>query len=156
MTIILERPVRAATDPTAAPRDPRTFIPAEQWAKLVGLLMRDYPFDSVMAERVLGQAIAYLITATEHRGQALGMGPGRIVDIGVHTMILDTQAYMEFCERYNGGAYLHHVPLVEMKADGSVVRTADVIARAGFDVDHLLWEADSAKCTPCRPGEDGH
>ncbi|WNI34472.1 hypothetical protein [Streptomyces sp. ITFR-6] len=155
MTVVLERPARTA-GPDATSRDPRTFVPAEQWTKLVGLLMRDYPFDSVMAERVLGQAIAYLITAIEHRGQGLGLGPGRIIDIGVHAMILDTVAYAEFCERYNGGAYLHHVPLVEMKGDGSVSRTADLIARAGFTVDRPLWAADSAKCTPCRPGEDGH
>lgn len=154
MTTVLERPAHA--DPTTSPKDPRTYVPAEQWTKLVGLLMRDYPFDSVMAERVLGQAVAYLITAMENRGRSLGMGPGRIVDIGVHTMILDTEAYMRFCDLYNQGAYLHHVPLVDMKGDGSVGRTADFIARAGFDVDRPLWEADSSNCTPCRPGEDGH
>ncbi|WP_327170158.1 hypothetical protein [Streptomyces sp. NBC_01336] len=122
MTIVLERPART-TGPDAAPRDPCTFVPAEQWTKLTGLLMRDYPFDSVIAERVLGQAIAYLITAIEHRGQGLGLGPGRILDIGVHTMILDTVAYAEFCERYNGGAYLH--PRAAGRDEGRRVRVAD-------------------------------
>ncbi|MEW1615303.1 MULTISPECIES: hypothetical protein [unclassified Streptomyces] len=129
---------------------------ADQWSKLVGLLMRDYPFDSVMAERVLGQAVAYVITAMEHKGRRLGMGPGRIVDIGVHTIMLDTKAFFGLCEKYNGGEYLHHVPLVEMKGDGSVARTAELLAHAGWDVDTPLWAADSSQCTPCRPGEDGH
>ncbi|MEV6011824.1 hypothetical protein AB0M29_34020 [Streptomyces sp. NPDC051976] len=118
--------------------------------------MRDYPYDVVMAERVLGQAVAYLVTAMETRGLGLGLGPGSIVDIGVHTMILDTVAYAEFCQKYNDGRFLHHVPAVAMKVDGSVTRTADRIARHGFTVDWPLWEADSADCTPCRPGEDGH
>jgi hypothetical protein len=109
-----------------------------------------------MAQRVLGQGVAYLVTAMECRGRRLGLGPGSIVDIGVHMMILDTVAYAEFCRRYNGGAFLHHVPDVAMKADGSVARTARQIARHGFHVDQPLWDADSSRCTPCRPGEDGH
>lgn len=157
MTAILENSNTTAADgPLATARDPRTFISRDQWTKLVGLLMRDYPFDIVMAERVLGQGIAYLITATETRGQRLGLGPGSIVDIGVHAMILDTVAYAEFCQKYNNGHFLHHVPDVAMKADGAVARTAEQLARHGFTVDRPLWEADSANCTPCRPGEDGH
>lgn len=144
------------TGPLAPTRDPRNFVTPEHWDKLTGLLMRDYPFDSVMAQRVLGQSIAYLITAMECRGRGLGLGPGSIVDIGVHMMILDTVAYAEFCRKYNGGDFLHHVPDVVMKADGSVARTARQIARHGFCVDQPLWDADSFKCTPCRPGEDGH
>jgi hypothetical protein len=155
MTTVLELSTTAG--PLAPPRDPRTFITPALWDKLTGLLMRDYPYDRVMAERVLGQGIAYLITSMECRGQGLGLGPGHIVDIGVHTMILDTSAYADFCARHNNGAFLHHVPEVAMKADGSVTRTAqEEIAQHGFDVDWPLWDADHAKCTPCRPGEDGH
>jgi hypothetical protein len=157
VTAILESPTNTAVaGPLAPARDPRTFIARDQWTKLVGLLMRDYPFDTVMAERVLGQGIAYLITAMECRGQGLGLGPGSIVDIGVHTMILDTVEYAAFCQEYNDGHFLHHVPDVAMKVDGSVARTAEQLARHGFTVDWPLWEADSTNCTPCRPGEDGH
>jgi hypothetical protein len=154
MTTLLD--TGSPRDTVATGRDPRAFVFDTQWDKLVGLLMRDHPFDQVMAERVLGQAIAYLITAMERRGMGLGLGPGHIVDIGVHTMILDTVGYADFCNRHNGVAFLHHVPEVAMKQDGSVTRTADEISRHGFSVDRPLWEADSAKCTPCRPGEDGH
>jgi hypothetical protein len=157
MTAILDGPgVVAVSDPLAPTRDPRHFLSRDQWTKLVGLLMRDHPYDVVMAERVLGQGVAYLITAMETRGLGLGLGPGSIVDIGVHAMILDTVSYAEFCETYNNGHFLHHVPAVAKKVDGSVTRTADRIARHGFTVDWPLWEADSADCTPCRPGEDGH
>ncbi|WNI23766.1 hypothetical protein [Streptomyces sp. ITFR-16] len=143
-------------DPIAGPfRDPRGTVSAELWNKQVGLLMRDYPFDTVMAHRVLGQAYAYLITAMEHRGEGLGLAPGKIVDIGVHTVILDTVAYAALCEKYNAGHLLHHVPLVEAKNDGSVMRIARLIAAGGFDVDLPLWEAD-ATCGPCHPGSDSH
>jgi hypothetical protein len=48
-----------------------------------------------MAARVLGQGYAYLLTAMNHRGEKLGLAPGKLVDIGVHTIILDTVAYAE-------------------------------------------------------------
>ncbi|MGW7207506.1 hypothetical protein [Streptomyces sp. NPDC054837] len=38
----------------------------------------------------------------------------------MHTIILDTVAYAELCARFNGGHFLHHVPEVDMKNDGSV------------------------------------
>lgn len=154
VTTTLANPTQ--TGPLATARDPRAFVTAGHWTKLVGLLMRDKPFDSVMAERVLGQAVAYLITAMETRGLGLGLAPGRIVDIGVHTMILDTVAYAEFCEQHNGGRFLHHVPLVDMKLDGSVPRTARRIALHGFRVDEPLWAADATGCGPCHPGNDSH
>ncbi|MFI6340505.1 hypothetical protein [Streptomyces sp. NPDC050535] len=37
----------------------------------------------------------------------------------------------------------------------SVLRTADVIAADGWEVDLPLW-ADAAKCGPCHPGSDSH
>ena len=90
-----------------------------------------------------------------HRGEALGLAPSRIVDIGVHTVILDTVAYLGLCERYNAGHFLHHVPVVDMKNDGSVMKTAHVIATDGWEVDLPLW-ADAAACGPCFPGNDAH
>ncbi|MBT2490675.1 hypothetical protein J7E96_19575 [Streptomyces sp. ISL-96] len=144
------------TDPVTGPaRSPRDIVPADLWEKQVGLLMRDYPYDSVMATRVLGQGYAYLLTAMSHRGEGLGLAPSKIVDIGVHTIILDTVAYAELCDKFNGGHFLHHVPLVEMKDDGSVMKTAHIVACNGWDVDLSLWE-DAAECGPCHPGNDSH
>lgn len=148
--------IRSAVDPaTVTARSPRDVVPADLWDKQVGLLMRDYPYDSVMAARVLGQGYAYLLTAMSHRGESLGLAPSKLVDIAVHTIILDTVAYAELCERYNDGHFLHHVPKVEMKQDGSVMKTAHLVARDGWDVDLPLWE-DAAECGPCHPGSDSH
>ncbi|WP_328707425.1 hypothetical protein [Streptomyces sp. HF10] len=70
------------------------MAPADLRDKQVGLFMRDYPYDSVMAARVLGHG--------------LGLAPGKLVDIGVHMVILDTVAYAELCEKFNGGQFPHH------------------------------------------------
>lgn len=145
-----------ATDPMTGPfRSVRDVVPIALWDKQVALLMRDYPYDSVMATRVLGQGYAYLLTAMRHRDEKLGLAPSALVDIGVHTIILDTMAYADLCETYNGGKFLHHIPLVDFKEDGSVMRTADLIATDGWHVDLPLW-ADAAKCSPCHPGSDSH
>ncbi|MEU2264959.1 hypothetical protein ABZ568_00595 [Streptomyces olindensis] len=145
-----------AADPTTGPvRSVREVVPVALWDKQVGLLMRDYPYDSVMAERVLGQGYAYLLTAMAHRGERLGLAPSKLVDIGVHTIILDTVAYAELCEKYNNGEFLHHVPKVDFKQDGSVMRTAHLVAADGWEVDLSLW-ADAADCSPCHPGSDSH
>ncbi|MFE9332813.1 hypothetical protein [Streptomyces sp. NPDC006925] len=89
-----------------------------------------------------------------HRGQQLGLAPSKVVDIGVHTIILDTMAYAELCGKYDG-QFLHHVPLIEMKNDDSVMKTAHRIAADGWEVDLPLW-ADAAECGPCHHGNNSH
>ncbi|MFF2216854.1 glycine-rich domain-containing protein [Streptomyces antibioticus] len=132
----------AAADPTTGPvRCARDVVSADLWDKQVGLLMGDYPYDSVMAARVLGQGYAYLLTAMNHRGESLGPAPSKLVDIGVHTIILDTVAYAELCEKFNDSVFLHHVPKADMKNDGSVIKTAHIVAADGG---------------PCHPGNDSH
>ena len=78
-----------------------------------------------------------MLTAMKHQGQSLGLAPSRLVDIGVHTVILDTVAYAELCERFNDGVFLHHVPKIDMKNDGSVMETAHIVAADGWEVDRL-------------------
>ncbi|WP_062217232.1 hypothetical protein [Streptomyces sp. NBRC 109706] len=151
-TVVSVQPTSSGTVP---PRPAREVVPDPLWDKQVALLQRDYPYDSVMATRVLGQGYAYLLTAMAHRGERLGLAPSSLVDIGVHTIILDTVAYAELCNRFNEGHFLHHVPLVEFKDDGSVARTARRVAADGWEVDLPLW-VDAAKCGPCRPGNDSH
>ncbi|MFF8481010.1 hypothetical protein ACGFZG_22530 [Streptomyces antibioticus] len=146
----------AAADPTTGPvRCARDVVSADLWDKQVGLLMRDYPYDSVMAARVLGQGYAYLLTAMNHRGESLGLAPSKLVDIGVHTIILDTVAYAELCEKFNDSVFLHHVPKADMKNDGSVIKTAHIVAADGWELDLPLW-TDAADCGPCHPGNDSH
>ncbi|KRV47976.1 hypothetical protein AQ490_26940 [Wenjunlia vitaminophila] len=143
------------TAPVTGTRSVRDVVPGELWDKQVALLMRDYPYDSVMAARVLGQGYAYLLTAMAHRGEHLGLAPSSLVDIGVHTIILDTVAYADLCTRHNGGHFLHHVPKVAFKNDGSVMKTAYRIAADGWEIDLPLW-TDAADCGPCHPGNDSH
>lgn len=140
---------------TGQARSVREVVPDDLWDKQVALLVRDWPYDSIMAARVLSQGYAYLLTAMKHRGEALGLAPSKLVDIGVHTIILDTVAYAELCDRFNGGHFLHHVPEVAMKNDGSVMKTAHIVAADGWEVDLPLW-ADAADCGPCHPGNDSH
>ncbi|WP_031031384.1 glycine-rich domain-containing protein [Streptomyces albus] len=145
----------ATVPATRSGRRAKDVVPQRLWDKQVALLMRDYPYDSVMAARVLGQGYAYLLTVMNHRGEQLGLAPSTLVDVGVHTIILDTLAYVELCEQYNDGHFLHHVPEVEMKNDGSVMKTAHRVAADGWEVDWPLW-ADAAKCGPCHHGNDAH
>lgn len=137
------------------PRDPKSFIDPQIWERQIALLVRDHPFDTVMAERLFGQAVAYLITAMEKWGENLEIGCGPLVDIAVHGFILDTRNYREFCDRHFG-RFLEHIPAIEFKHDGSVERTAHIIEANGFAIDWPLWEADFAKCTPCYPGSNCH
>ncbi|MFE0654006.1 hypothetical protein ACFVZH_36170 [Streptomyces sp. NPDC059534] len=46
-------------------RAPRVYVKPEVWDREIALLMRDYPFDEVMATRLLHAAVSYLITAME-------------------------------------------------------------------------------------------
>lgn len=151
MTSILEAPSVPVTT-----RDPRGFVDEQVWERQIALLTRDHPWDSVMAGRCFGQAIAYLITAMEKHGQRLGLGCGPLVDIAVHGFILDTVNYREFCHRWFDGRFLEHVPEIEFKYDGSVTRTAYVIETNGFAIDRPLWDRDAARCTPCYHGSDCH
>ncbi|MGK5529093.1 hypothetical protein [Streptomyces sp. URMC 129] len=120
---------------------------ADIWDREIALLMRDNVMVRDMAERILGNAVAYLITAMEH--PEIHIGVGKIVDIGVHQIILDTPVYFAFCHLYNSGRYKHHAPLIERRRDGLVVRTADFIRANGFDADEELWGIDGTECSPC-------
>jgi hypothetical protein len=137
-------------------RDPRAYVVPQVWERQIKLLVRDHPFDVVMAQRLFGQGVAYLITAMEKWGQGLEIGCGELVDTAVHAFILDTVNYRKFCHQHFDGRFLEHVPEIERKYDGSVERTAHIIEANGFEVDWPLWEADFAKCTPCHPGSNCH
>ncbi|WP_433544813.1 hypothetical protein ACQPZG_06200 [Streptomyces sp. CA-294286] len=120
---------------------------ADLWEREVALLLRDSVAVRSLAERILGQGIAYLMTAMENPGVDIGVGA--TVDIGVHQLILDTPLYFALCDEYNGGVYKHHAPLVERRCDGTVMRTADFIRGNGFEVDEELWSVDAAECSSC-------
>ncbi|MFI0264050.1 hypothetical protein ACH4OW_34175 [Streptomyces sp. NPDC017056] len=55
MATVLELQTVSAASAAGASRDVRAAVPAALFTKQIGLLMRDYPYDSMMAARVLDQ-----------------------------------------------------------------------------------------------------
>ncbi|MEV0371205.1 hypothetical protein AB0I10_15470 [Streptomyces sp. NPDC050636] len=158
MTVLLETPSR--TDH----RDPHALLNAVQphikhlsinvsdsgmtiWDREIALLLRDETMVRDMAERILGNAVMYMIASVEHPEVHLGVG--KLVDIGVHQIYLDTPVMFAFCDLYNGGVYKHHAPFIKRRHDGIVIRTADFLRSIGFDADDELWAIDGANCSPC-------
>lgn len=117
------------------------------WDREVALLLRDNTMVRNMAERILGNAVMYTIGSIEHPDVHLGVG--KLVDIGVHQLILDTPVWWGIGRLYNGGAYKHHAPFIERRGDGLCLRTAEFLTSIGFDIDEELWAIDGANCSPC-------
>ena len=63
---------------------------------------------------------------------------GKLVDIGVHQLILDTPVWWALCDTYNEGRYKHHAPLIKRRRDGLRLRTANFLKSIGFAVDEDL------------------
>lgn len=117
------------------------------WDREIALLLRDHTMVRDMAERVLGNAVMYTLGCIEHPEVHLGVG--KLVDIGVHQLILDTPVWFAICDLYNGGRYKHHAPFIERRSDGLCLRTADFLTSIGFDIDEELWAIDGTDCSPC-------
>ncbi|MFJ2270227.1 glycine-rich domain-containing protein [Streptomyces sp. NPDC087849] len=134
-------------------RDPRTCVSPQVWEREVQLIMRDHAMERDLAERIFGQAVAYLVTSAER--PEVPMGPAQAVDLGVHSFVLDSINYMAFCDQH-AGRYIHHVPQLpgegtqEPPALRDTVRT---IRASGFEIDAELWTMkDAADCTQCHAG----
>jgi hypothetical protein len=141
--------VTAVVEIGTALRDPRDCVTAEMWDREVRLIMRDHDMDRELAERTFGQVVAYLVTSAENPDRP--MGPTPEVDKGVHSFVLDTPRYIDFCQRH-AGQYLHHVPhLPEERAGQPMVlhQTIQAIRTAGFRVDDELWGAQAGDCHQC-------
>jgi hypothetical protein len=145
----LQRKVADMTTTTVQLRDPRTYLPTDVWEREVRLIMRDHAMDRDLAERTFEQTVAYLVTSAENPDVA--MGPTPAVDKGVHSFVLDTPRYWEFCMSH-AGVYLHHVPhLPEERAGQPRVLhgTIAAIRAAGFPLDTELWGALDVDCHQC-------
>jgi hypothetical protein len=133
-------------------RDPRTCVPCAVWEREVRLIMRDHNLDRDLAERTFAQTIAYLVTSAENPD--ILMGPAPAVDKGVHSFVLDTPSYTDFCQRH-AGHYLHHVPYLPDERDAApqvLGQTVAAIRAAGFLLDTELWGALDVDCTQCHAG----
>lgn len=134
-------------------RDPRTFVPTQVWDREVRLIMRDHAMGRVLAERIFGEAVAYLVTSAEH--PETHMGPSQAVDLGVHSFMLDSINYMAFCDQH-AGRYIHHVPHLPGQAtqEPPALRdTVRAIRASGFEIDPELWTMKhAADCSQCHAG----
>ncbi|MFE5945288.1 glycine-rich domain-containing protein [Streptomyces sp. NPDC056480] len=133
--------------------EPRTFLTREVWRALTSDVIKAHPETSrVLAERIVGQTIAFLIAGTTTDEP---LSPSEPVDWGWHAFLLRTQAYQRFCEQH-AGRFVHHHPGVADTAEhgGSERarnRTLAAIRAAGFEVDEELWP-EPADCTQCHSG----
>jgi hypothetical protein len=130
-------------------RDPRECVAPQVWEREIRLIMRDHGMNREFAERVFEQTVAYLVTSAEH--PSVPMGPTPEVDKGVHTFVLDTPRYWDFCMAH-AGSYLHHVPHLPEERAGQpkVLRaTIQAIRDAGFRLDGELWSAPETDCHQC-------
>ncbi|MCZ0980001.1 hypothetical protein O1L60_16220 [Streptomyces diastatochromogenes] len=146
MTIALEHPPLHSTEP-------RTFLPREVWRALTADVIKAHPGTGrVLAERIIGQTVAFLIAGTRTEEP---LSPSEHVDRGWHAFLLRTRAYQEFCDRH-AGRFIHHHPGVPDAAgaggpEAARNRTVAAIRAAGFDVDRALWP-EAADCTQCHAG----
>ncbi|MFJ4872142.1 hypothetical protein [Streptomyces sp. NPDC088757] len=161
MPVLAENPI---TNDTTRSRDPKELLNAVTphlrhltvnvldsgltvWDREVALLLRDEVMVRDLAERILGNAVMYVVASMEHPEVHLGVG--KVVDIGVHQVILDTPVYFALCDLYNEGRYKHHAPFIQRRDDGTVTDTAAFLRPIGFAPDEELWARDGADCSPC-------
>lgn len=140
------------TAPTLAPRPVRGMEDSELvdemlWKKLVARIEKDAQLDRQLAERIMSQALGFLRLVAENPGESFSPSP--LVDIGWHTFVLHTRAYMAFCCRL-AGAFIHHEPTDDSGDRSAVIRTASAMRAKGIPVDDELWDG-SAQCgSHCR------
>ncbi|MFE0440938.1 hypothetical protein ACFW2K_39215 [Streptomyces nigra] len=96
---------------------------------------------------VRDMAVMYVMGSIENPDVHLGVG--KLVDIGVHQLILDTPVWWGLCHLCNGGRYKHHAPFIERRNDSLCLRTSDFLTSQGWDIDEELWAIDGANCSPC-------
>lgn len=94
--------------------------------------------ETPLAHRIVGEALAYLVTVSRNRTKPLAPSP--VVDEGWHALILHTELYARLCEKLGG--FIHHYPeTVEDTAyDNKVIgRTIAAMAGEGIAADPELW-----------------
>lgn len=132
----------------------RTLISPDLFHRLTSRVVTEHDLAPELAERIVDQALAFLAACAQDHREPLSPSP--LVDIGWHTFILCTKDYAEFCERV-AGRFLHHVPddandtAPTLNAVEIVDRAVLAIRRAGFRVDHELWDKKGL-CSQCHNG----
>jgi hypothetical protein len=123
------------------------LLDQELWDRLVKRIIKVEGLHRSLAERILNQALAFLLLCAKEPNGAFSPSP--LVDVGWHTFILYTKPYADFCDKVCG-RFLHHTPSDVEGVDygtGDVARTAAALRSHGFVVDEPLWVSNRQNCT---------
>jgi hypothetical protein len=130
--------------------DYKGVLDHQLWERLVRRVIKDEDLQRPLAERIMNQALAFLLLcASEPDGK---FAPSPLVDIGWHTFILYTKPYADFCDKVSG-RFIHHAPSDVDGVDygsANIARTVTALQTHGFIVDQPLWTDHRQDC-----GESG-
>jgi hypothetical protein len=79
------------------------------WDRHVARLQNDHPYEcetKEKAEAILNEALGFLWMLSR---SMKSFSPSALVDLGWHSLMLDSYLYFALCDVING-AYIHHVP----------------------------------------------
>jgi hypothetical protein len=139
---------------TSTHRTGRAVVSGDLFRRLTDRIVQAEGFDRDLAERIMDQALAFLVSCSANIGDPLA--PSKLVDIGWHTFLLDTCEYTAFCDRV-AGRFIHHVPNDDEPATESpgevLARTVTAMRALGFHLDDALWPRTAlGSCTGCHNG----
>jgi hypothetical protein len=140
---------------TPALTAPRELVSSRMFVLLTHRVMADHGTDQAAAERIVDQALAFLLACALNPGA--GLAPSAEVDKGWHAFILHTADYAEFCQRV-AGRFIHHLPTEPGdKDDGGAPLHATLTAMRAFGppIDIALWPAATdctSDCHQCHAG----
>ncbi|MEU1278366.1 hypothetical protein [Streptomyces sp. NPDC005805] len=135
---------------TAVHKDLRTgrdLVAPELFDSIAEFTAHHFGYDQGKAERSTDQALAFLATVST---ATVKMVPSDDVDGALHSFILHTSDYREFCQKY-AGRFLEHNPrpggggrvLEEVRA------TAHAMKAMGFMVMDDLWTVNGESAAQC-------
>ena len=130
---------------------PREVIAPGLFDRLACRVMADGGQDRDTAERVVEQAIGFLVACA--RNPESHLAPSEAVDAGWHAFILHTREYAEFCSRI-AGRFIHHRPAGAGEARDerqAIGVTIAAMRAAGLPVDPGMW-VPRAECSQCYAG----
>ncbi|WP_371644768.1 MULTISPECIES: hypothetical protein [unclassified Streptomyces] len=120
-------------------RSARHLLSDEGFARVARLVVRDNDgVDEVLAERIVDEAIKFVVTAATATGRQLR--PSKTVDMGWHALILHTEMYRQLCASV--ARFVDHRPEgpETLKRDADTLdRTMEAIREAGYEPDAYLW-----------------
>lgn len=135
----------------------RSWVHESLFDRLATRIVTDHELPRTLAERIVDQAIAFLIASAANPLERLA--PSELVDIGWHTFILHTRDYREFCSRITHGSFIDHVPTEAddprgrgAQARSTLTRTLCAILDTGLAIDGELWPTVTDKCSQCHQG----